>query len=189
MEKQTKKTGSSFVTLLILTAIVIVAMSFFNNKNNTTTQNNSILSQSASGTTYEVLKIVDGDTIKINYQGKIETIRLIGIDTPELKDNRDQVECYANEASQHLTDILKNQSIILEADSTQGETDRYGRLLAYIFLKDGTNINQKMLADGFAYEFTYDEPYKYQEEFKAAEKNAKTQKLGLWADTTCKGER
>ena len=74
------------------------------------------------------------------------------------------------------------------AHPVQGERDKYGRLLAYLFLPDGTNINLAMIAGGYAHEYTYNLPYKYQTQFKAAEKTAREAKLGLWADAACAAE-
>lgn len=138
---------------------------------------------------YEAKSIVDGDTIKILYDGKIETVRLIGIDTPETKHPTKLVECFGKEASNYLKDLISGKSIAIEVDLSQGIRDRYSRLLLYLFLEDGTNINEKMIRDGYAYEYTYNKPYKYQYLFKEAEKEAKENGRGLWNIDTCSGER
>ena len=96
-------------------------------------------------TVYTVSSIVDGDTIKISDSWDQYTIRLIGIDTPETKDPRKEVECFGEEATLHLTKLIENQNLILKSDSTQDDIDRYGRLLRYVFLEDGTNINLEMI--------------------------------------------
>lgn len=136
-----------------------------------------------------VTQVVDGDTIKVNLNGKSETLRLIGIDTPEIVDPRKPVQCFAKEASNKAKEILNNQEILLEADDSQGERDKYDRLLRYIFLKDGTNFNKLMIAEGYAHEYTYQSnPYKYQAEFKEAEKTAREAGKGLWGPSTCNGD-
>ncbi len=134
---------------------------------------------------YKITKIVDGDTIAVDIAGKTETIRLIGINTPEIVDPGKPAECFGKEASNKAKETLTGKSVKLEADSAQGERDKYNRLLRYIFLEDGTNFNKMMISDGFAYEYTYNIPYEYQDEFKQAEKEARESKRGLWAPNAC----
>ena len=136
-----------------------------------------------------VEKVVDGDTIKVNINGKLETIRLIGLDTPETVDPRKAVQCFGREASDKAKELLTGKKVILEVDITQGELDKYNRLLRYIFLEDGTFYNKLMISEGYAHEYTYQSnPYKYQNDFKNAEKYARENKLGLWSDNTCGGD-
>ena len=141
--------------------------------------------QPVKETFYSVIKVVDGDTLSIDIDGQKETLRLIGIDTPETVHPSKPVECFGKEASAKAKEILTGQSIRIEKDTTQGDLDKYGRLLVYVFLKDGTNFNKMMIEQGFAYEYTYNLPYKYQQEFKLAEQTAREQKIGLWADNVC----
>lgn len=141
-----------------------------------------------SGETFRVVKVIDGDTINVDINGKIETLRLIGIDTPETVDPRKPVQCFGVEASNKAEGVLNGQSVRLEGDNTQGERDKYNRLLRYVFLLDGTNFNKQMISEGYAHEYTYQSnPYKYQIEFKQAEKEARENKRGLWADNACGG--
>lgn len=141
-----------------------------------------------SGETFRVVKVIDGDTINVDINGKVETLRLIGIDTPETVDPRKPVQCFGIEASNKAKGVLNGQSVRLEADNTQGERDKYNRLLRYVFLLDGTNFNKLMISEGYAHEYTYQSnPYKYQTEFKQAEKEARENKRGLWADNACEG--
>jgi micrococcal nuclease len=144
--------------------------------------------EQATETFYDVVKVVDGDTLSININGKTQTLRLIGIDTPETVHPSKPVECFGIEASNKAKEVLNYQSVRIEKDATQGDYDKYNRLLAYVFLKDGTNFNQMMIKEGYAYEYTYSSVYKYQSEFKQAEGQAKTFKKGLWADGACQEE-
>lgn len=134
-----------------------------------------------------VTRVVDGDTAIILIDGVSEKVRLIGVDTPETVDPRKAVQCFGKEASELTKSLLLNASVVLEADSTQGNRDKYGRLLRYIFLTDGTFVNKKIVADGYGYEYTYRIPYKYQVEFKAAERSARETQKGLWASGVCGG--
>jgi micrococcal nuclease len=134
-------------------------------------------------------RVIDGDTVDVVLDGEVTRVRFIGIDTPETVDPRKEVQCFGAEASQHLADILAGQLVTLEYDSTQGEVDKYGRALAYVVLADGTNVGEKMLRDGFAYEYTYDDTYELQEVFKNAEQDARDSGSGLWSSETCGGNR
>ena len=138
---------------------------------------------------YAVTQVVDGDTIKVLIDGEIETLRLIGIDTPETVDPRKPVQCFGVEASNKAKELLREKNVSLEADITQGERDKYGRLLRYVFLEDGQLFNQLMISEGYAHEYTYDSnPYKYQTEFQAAENEARENERGLWAPSACAGD-
>jgi len=133
----------------------------------------------------KVTRIVDGDTIKVLIQDKEDTVRLIGIDAPETIDPRTSVQCFGKEASIKAKAVLDGKTVVLESDSTQGERDKYGRLLRYVFL-DGLNFNKLMVSEGYAHEYTYQsKPYKYTEEFINAQKQARESKKGLWADGAC----
>lgn len=133
---------------------------------------------------FDVVKVIDGDTITIKIDGKNETVRLIGIDTPETSDPRTGVQCFGKEATAKLKSVI-GKRVSIEKDVGEGERDKYGRLLAYIYNEEGTLLNKYLVAQGYAYEYTYDDPYKYQKEFKAAEVDAKTHKRGLWAPDAC----
>ena len=150
------------------------------------TENNTEHEQgSEKGPLYDVVNVVDGDTIKINIDGKDEVIRMIGINTPETVDPRKPVECFGKEASAKAKELLSGKKIYLEEDVTQGNLDKYNRLLRFVFLEDGTNFGEYMIKEGYANEYTYNTPYKYQNLYKNAEKEAKEQKKGLWADDVC----
>lgn len=136
---------------------------------------------------YRVIKVVDGDTVDVDIDGTVERLRLIGIDTPETVDPRKPVQCFGKEASDHAKALLTDLDVRLEADPSQRERDKYGRLLRYVILPNGTNFNLSMIADGYAREYTYDDPYSYQADFKASEQTARSKNRGLWSTTTCNG--
>lgn len=136
---------------------------------------------------YEVVRVVDGDTIDVSIDDQIERLRLIGINTPETVDPRKSVECFGKEASEKAKSILVGKKVTIESDPSQGERDKYDRLLRYVFLEDGTNFNLLMIREGYAYEYTYNLPYKYQTEFKQAQKEAEKNKMGLWG-ASCEGQ-
>ncbi len=132
-----------------------------------------------------VTKVTDGDTIHVNLNGKNETIRIIGIDTPETVDPRKPVQCYGKAASDRAKQLLTNQTVRLESDPTQGDRDKYGRLLRYVWINGQTDYGLETIQQGYAHEYTYDVPYKYQAEYKQAQRDAQNNKRGLWADNAC----
>ena len=107
---------------------------------------------------YRVVKVVDGDTLDVEIDGKIERLRLIGIDTPETVDPRKSVQCFGREASNKAKELLSGQFVNLESDETQGERDKYKRLLRYVFLPDGTNFNLYMIAEALYHNQQYRHP-------------------------------
>lgn len=133
---------------------------------------------------YTVLKVVDGDTIHVDVNGTKVKIREIGLDTPEVVDPRKPVQCFGREASAQAKAVLAGQQVYLETDPSQDTVDKYGRTLAYVWV-NGHLFNEDMIAAGYAFEYTYDLPYKYQAEFKAAETGARVAQRGLWSPSAC----
>ncbi|MES2768652.1 MAG: thermonuclease family protein [Bdellovibrionota bacterium] len=126
-------------------------------------------------TYYEVERVVDGDTIEVETIGKV---RLIGLDTPETVDPRKPVEYFGKEASQFLTRLVLHEKVRLEYDQTK--TDKYKRTLAYVYMADGTFVNAEIIKQGYGFAYTKF-PFKYLEQFRAYEKEAREDKRGLWA--------
>jgi micrococcal nuclease len=132
-----------------------------------------------------VVRVVDGDTVRVSTG---ETLRLIGVDTPETVDPRAPVQCFGREASARAHALLDGAWVRLEYDPTQGRRDRYGRTLAYLWLADGRLYNETIIAEGYAHEYTYAIPYRYRDRFRAAERAARDAGRGLWSPTTCAGD-
>ena len=146
-------------------------------------------STSGAADLYAVTKIVDGDTVVVSINGKDTTIRLIGLDTPEMYSAEKRIECFAEEASAKARELLSGKDVMLEADSSQESYDVYGRTLAYIRLSDGRLFNKIMIEEGYGREYTYIYPYAYQKEFKAAELTARDAGKGLWSACTVANRR
>jgi micrococcal nuclease len=124
-----------------------------------------------------VKRVIDGDTIELDDGRKV---RYIGIDTPETVDPRKPVQCFGAEASKKNKELVEGKEIKMEKDIT--DTDRYGRLLRYVYLGDEM-VNIKMVRDGFAYSYTYPPDVKHQDQILSAQREAETGKAGLW--TAC----
>ena len=140
--------------------------------------------QKSDDTLYKVTKVIDGDTIKIWRNDHEETLRLLGIDTPETDPTYNPVECYGKEATNETRTKLLGQNIKIESDASQATYDKYHRLLVYVF-KDGEKFNEHLIQGGFAREYTYDGAYKYQDSFKATEREARNANRGLWSPENC----
>ena len=111
----------------------------------------------------EVVKVVDGDTIEVKTSEKNESVRLIGIDAPEIEGKTKEKGI---ESKNYLKNLIGTEKVRLEADETQDDRDIYNRLLRYVFLKDGKMINKMMIEAKMAEEYTFKTKYKYQEEFR-----------------------
>ncbi len=126
-----------------------------------------------------VTRVVDGDTIVVN--DKL-TVRFVGMDTPETVDPRRPVGCFGKEASDETKKLLSGKTVILQKDTS--ETDKYGRLLRFIYLplEDGRIlfVNDYLVREGFAKVKTYRPDVKFESQFLEAEKVAKAENRGLW---------
>lgn len=130
---------------------------------------------------FKIVKVTDGDTITAIIRGKNESIRLLGIDTPETVDPKKPVQCFGKAASDKMKSFVLGKFVKLVDDSTQGNRDKYKRLLRYVYLPDSkaTFVNGEMIKQGFA--FSYKEyPTKMFEKFNNFEKYARENNLGLW---------
>lgn len=189
LKKLTATTASAIFIAMILSGLVFIfgkPTPDTNQTQNTTTPDTQSEDTHVYKTTYyQVLKIIDGDTIDVNIDGKTERLRLIGIDTPETVKYNNPVECFGPEATEKAKELLLNQKVRLEADPSQDDRDAYDRLLRYVYRDDGLFFNEWMIANGYSREFTFIYPYKYQSEFKQAQINAQNGELGLWESGVC----
>lgn len=129
---------------------------------------------------FDVVQVVDGDTVRIaTGDGRI-TLRLIGIDTPETVHPSRPVGCFGPEASDEAKRLLRGAQVWIELDPGQGLTDKYDRMLAYVWTSPTDMFNWHMIREGFATEYTYDAAYNHRAAFVAAERVAAGEGRGLW---------
>jgi micrococcal nuclease len=128
---------------------------------------------------YRVSEFVDGDTIKVDRNGHVETVRFIGVDTPETHDPRKAVQCFGQAAADHTKQTIGQQPVRLEADPLNTDRDRYNRLLRYIYLPDGTLLNAKIIQDGYGFAYL-SFPFTKTEEFRGYQTAARQAGRGLW---------
>ena len=135
-----------------------------------------------AGDQYQVLRVVDGDTIVIDYQGRSEKVRLLCVDTPEsVHPDAKQNIPMGSVASQYTKDRLSGQYVGLEfeGDRIRGN---YGRLLAYVIV-GASNFNLELIRKGLSPYYTkYGHSQRYDAEFRTAEKEARDETLGIWGD-------
>jgi micrococcal nuclease len=144
---------------------------------------------SAPGAAARVTRVVDGDTLKARVAGRTETVRVIGLDTPESVKPGTPIECFAMRATAEAERLLPvGAAIRLESDPTQANRDRYGRLLAHVWLADRTLFAERMIRGGFGIHYIYGGvPSIYARRLAAAEDGARAAMRGLWSPTTCAG--
>jgi len=138
-----------------------------------------------SGEIAKVVEVIDGDTIKVEIDGRIYTVRYIGIDTPELHHPQKPVEYFAREAYEKNKELVEGKTVILEKDVS--ETDRYGRLLRYVYV-DGLFVNAYLVEQGYARAVTFPPDVKYADLFRRLEKEAREAGRGLWALSPAPGQ-
>lgn len=127
----------------------------------------------------QVVRIVDGDTIQVCcIAGRREKVRYIGMNTPETKHPTKSVEYFGKEASEANCKLVGGKTVRLEFD-VQGR-DRYGRILAYVYLEDGTFVNAWLVEHGYAMVMTVPPNVKHQELFLKLEREAREERRGLW---------
>jgi micrococcal nuclease len=121
-----------------------------------------------------VMEVIDGDTIEVQLEGKRETVRYYGIDTPER-----QERCY--EEAKKRNEELTDRHVLLMADAR--DRDSGGRLLRYVFTLDGTSVDAALVAEGFAHAWTLDGSYR--DKLMALEEQAQSEGRGcLWGEST-----
>jgi micrococcal nuclease len=132
---------------------------------------------------YKVVEAVDGDTIVVDMNGKKETIRFIGVDTPETHDPRKAVQCFGVAAAAYTKDLIGSNNVRLESDPINTNRDRYNRLLRYIYLPDGRLVNGEIIKNGYGFAYT-GFPFTKSDEFIGYQVTARTEGKGLWTSCT-----
>lgn len=129
---------------------------------------------------FTVVKVVDGDTFwALDEKGKRHKVRLIGIDAPETRrTGRKETGYYGWEAKEYLQQIIGGKRVRLVADVASH--DRYGRVLSYVFLPNGTHVNEILIRNGYARVLTVPPNVKYAHKFLKLQQQARKKQRGLW---------
>jgi len=127
---------------------------------------------------YLCTRVIDGDTIAVEKNGKKEKVRLIGVDTPETVHPSKPVEYFGKEASEFTRKNVESKRVRLEYDWQS--RDKYGRLLAYVYIEEnGTFLNAEIIRQGYGFAYTRF-PFKYLKDFRQYEREARGNNRGLW---------
>ena len=130
---------------------------------------------------YTIAHFVDGDTIAVNMNGKVEKVRFVGVDTPETHKPNTPVQCYGPAAAAYTKTIIGSHQVRLVSDELSTDRDRYNRLLRYVYLPDGTLVNEKLIQNGYGFYYPYF-PFSKSAQFEADEKGAIAANKGLWGN-------
>jgi micrococcal nuclease len=122
-----------------------------------------------------VAEVRDGDTVVLDTGQKV---RLLGIDAPELEREGQPADFLAHKAKRFLTDLAQGKRVRLEYDRVR--YDRYGRVLAFLFLMDGTDLSREMVRQGLAHVYTIPPNLRFREELLAAQREALQARRGIW---------
>jgi micrococcal nuclease len=126
-----------------------------------------------------VTRVVDGDTVHVRLGGREETVRYIGIDTPESVKPGTPVQCYAEAASARNRRLVAGRDVTLRTDAES--RDRYGRLLAYVYRRgDGLFVNAELVREGVATILSIPPNVAHAAELLALERSARRARRGLW---------
>ena len=131
----------------------------------------------------QVERVIDGDTVRVRFEEKSYTVRLMGVDTPETKHPTKTVEYFGREyfgreASAFTKAPLEGKTVLLAKDRTGDTVDRYGRLLRYVLL-DGDNFNARLIREGYAHAYRLF-PFSKRTEFIELKDQARRRRIGLW---------
>jgi len=174
-----RKTKSVLVLIIGLLLLIAQERGWLDSARQTATRNQPGL--------YAVTRFVDGDTLVVDMNGREETIRMIGVDTPETHKPDTPVQCYGPAAAAYTKNLIGDQRLRLEADETNQNRDRYGRLLRYVYLPDNRLISLELIKNGYGFAYT-SFPFTKTAEFTAAETAAKAENKGLWGNCTVTDE-
>lgn len=180
-----------FRFLFLIAAVVVSLISAFSSCRDQASLPKPAPVQAAAGMARgHVVRVYDGDTVKLSSG---ERVRFIGIDTPEMHDNpklyRDvkktgldpeTIKQMGEKSYEFTKGLLADRDVRLEFDAEA--RDKYGRLLAYVYLDDGTFVNEEIIKNGYAYPLTIVPNVKHAEDFKALFQEARQKRIGLWAD-------
>jgi micrococcal nuclease len=130
---------------------------------------------------YSIDHFVDGDTIAVKMNGHVEKVRFVGVDTPETHKPNTPVQCYGPAASAFTKNTIGTNRVRLVSDSLSTDRDRYNRLLRYVYLPDGTLVNERLIQNGYGFYYPYF-PFTKSTQFAADEQAAMAAHKGLWGN-------
>ena len=159
----------------LIIGLVVLAVAAY-----TATAGSSHPAPSGSPSAGKVTRVVDGDTIHVSVGGRDETVRYIGVDTPESVEPGTPVQCFAKRASAFNERLVAGERVRLVRDAE--ERDRYGRLLAYVYrARDGRFVNAALVRGGYAVPLTIPPNVAHADQFRGFAATARRKGRGLWS--------
>ena len=132
----------------------------------------------------KVIKVMDGDTIELENH---VVVRYLGIDAPEIAHDSTPADCFGDEAKARNATLVLGKKVKLQYEHTGEKFDHYGRALAYVFLEDGTFVNELLIREGYAFLLKYSKGFSRDSHFLKAQWDAIKNKRGMWG--ACKYNR
>ena len=166
---------SSLRRFVVLAVAVLAALGYYNRDELPIPRGPGSAQRQSSGEWRTVVRVVDGDTLLLDGN---ERVRLIGVDTPESVDPRRPVEHFGKEASAFVRRTVEGRKVRLESGNEA--RDNFGRTLAFVYMEDGSMLNAEIIRQGYGHAFTR-YPFRYSEQFRAFEREARENQRGLWA--------
>jgi endonuclease YncB( thermonuclease family) len=175
---------------LVLTMTLLCLMGFarhyyaqFTSAASTSTRRVETSLASSNPGLYSINHFIDGDTISVTINGRAESVRLIGVDTPETHKPNTPVQCYGETAAAYTKKLIGWGKVRLGADSLSSNRDRYNRLLRYVYLPDGRLLDELLIQEGYGFAYVQF-PFTKSETFSNDQATARAQQKGLWG--TCR---
>lgn len=163
------------LAIIVIAALTLMALSLFSRHSNLLP---AAVTANQPGL-YRVAHVIDGDTIDVENNGHPDRVRYLGMDTPETKDPRKPVQCFGEAAADKNRQLVEGREVRLEADPIDSDRDKYHRLLRYVYLPDGTFVNEVLVQQGYAFAYTVF-PLTKLGQFEQWEGEAKAASIGLW---------
>jgi micrococcal nuclease len=162
---------------LVTAALVVLAVAAYTATAGDDSGGSPERGQSSVG---RVVRVVDGDTVHVTVDGREETVRYIGVDTPESVKPNTPVQCFAKRASAFNHRLVEGEKVRLVVDAEA--RDRYGRLLAYVYrLRDRRFVNAALVREGYAVPLTIPPNVAHADEFRRLASAARREGRGLWS--------
>jgi micrococcal nuclease len=163
--------------ILLFVALALVGgLDLLNGDEGTRSRGPGLSSLASSGT---VVRVIDGDTVHVRIRGTSRTVRYIGVDTPESVKPSQPVECFAKRASDFNRRLVSGREVRLRFGPER--RDRYGRLLAYVYLPGRKrSVSAELIARGYGRVLTIEPNSAHRIPYERLERRARQAGRGLW---------
>lgn len=167
--------------MVVVVAALLFVLAGCTEPNTLSSSTNSSDEQKVVGEQVEVVSVMDGDTMKVKYDGKVSSVRFLLIDAPEMYHKQLAEQPFGKQAQARNRELINNAKVVsLEFDKTGDKEDKYGRLLAYVYV-DGKSVQQQLIEEGLVrVGYVYNKQAAHLDDYYAAQDEAKALKRGIW---------